>query len=170
MNLSTELVSQFVKATKDDKKTTSESTVYGTTVIYGGKTYVRLDGSDLLTPVRTTTDVKEEERVTVMIKDHTATITGNISSPSARTDDVKEVASQISEFDAIISHKLTTEELEATNATIQNLRAYLARIDKLEAVVADIETLEAKFANVEYLNATDINAITATIEKFISSL
>ena len=164
MNLSNELISQFVKATKDDKKTSTESTVYGTTVVYGGKTYVRLDGSDLLTPVRTTTDVKDDERVTVMIKDHTATITGNISSPSARTDDVKEVANQISEFDVIISHELTTEELEATNATIQNLRAHLANIDELHAVYAEIEALEAKFADVEYLNATDIEAINANIE------
>lgn len=164
MSLSNELISQFVKATKDDKKTSTESTVYGTTVVYGGKTYVRLDGSDLLTPVRTTTDVKDDERVTVMIKDHTATITGNISSPSARTDDVKEVANQISEFDVIISHELTTEELEATNATIQNLKAHLANIDELHAVYAEIEALEAKFADVEYLNATDIEAINANIE------
>lgn len=168
MNLSNELISQFVKATKDDKKTSTESTVYGTTVVYGGKTYVKFDGSDLLTPVRTTTDVKDDERVTVLVKDHSATIIGNISSPSARTDDVKEVANQISEFDVIISHKLTTEELEATNATIQNLRAHLANIDELHAVFADIESLEAKLADIEHLNAVDIEAINANIERIES--
>ena len=168
MSLSNELISQFVKATKDDKKTNTESTVYGTTVIYGGKTYVRLDGSDLLTPVSTTTNVKDSERVTVMIKDHTATITGNITSPSASAGDIKEVADQISEFDNIVSHTITTEELEATTATIQNLRAYLAKIDKLHAVFADIESLEAKFVKVDHLNANDIQAIYANIEKIES--
>lgn len=165
MNLSNELISQFVKATKDNKRTGVESTVNGTVVEYGGKTYVKLDGSDLLTPVRTTTDVKPDERVTVMIKDHTATITGNMSSPAARTDSVKEVADQISEFDIIVSHKVSTEELEAINAYIQTLRSELINVDKLNAVEADIESLEALFADIEHLNANDIKAITATIEK-----
>lgn len=165
MNLSNELVSQFVKATKDDKKVSTETTVYGTTVEYNGKIYVKLDGSDLLTPVSKTAEVKDNERVTVMIKDHTATVTGNMSSPAARTDDVTEVADQISEFEIVMAYKVTTEDLEATNATIESLRAKLANITELEAVFADIENLEAKFANLEYVNATDIKAITADIEK-----
>lgn len=164
MDLSNELISQFVKATKDSKTSKSESTVYGTTVVYDGRTYVKLDGSDLLTPVITTTDVNSDERVTVMIKDHTATITGNISSPAARTDTVKEIGSQISEFGVVMAHKVTTDELEAINATIGSLRADLANITNLEAVFADIETLEAKFANIEYVSADDVKAITATIE------
>ena len=165
MNLSNELISQFVKATKDDKQTTTETTVNGTVVQYGGKTYVKLDGSDLLTPVRTTADVKEDERVTVSIKDHTATITGNMTSPAARTDDVKEVASHISEFEIIVSHRVNTDELQAITAVIETLRADLINVGKLDVVLADIEDLEAKFANVEYLNANEINAIVATIEK-----
>ena len=165
MNLSNELISQFVKATRDNKKTSTESTVNGTVVEYGGKTYVKLDGSDLLTPVRTTTDVKPDERVTVMIKDHTATITGNMSSPAARTDDVKDVADQISEFEILVAHKVSAEELEAVNAYIEKIRADLINVDKLNAVEADIESLEAMFADIEHLSANDIQAITATIEK-----
>ena len=165
MSLSNELISQFVKATKDNTKTSTETTVNGTVVEYGGKTYVKLDGSDLLTPVSTTTSVKDNERVTVMIKDHTATITGNISSPSASNSDVKEVVNQLTEFDILMSHRVTTDELSAVNAYIESLRADLIHVEKLEAVLADIETLEAKFADVEYLNANDITAITATIEK-----
>lgn len=92
MGLSSDLISQFVKATNDAAKTKTETTVYGTIVEYSGSTYVKIDGSDLLTPISTTVDVKHGERVTVMIKNHTATITGNISSPAARTDDVKEIA------------------------------------------------------------------------------
>jgi hypothetical protein len=166
VNLSNDLVTQFVKATaKDNRKASAESIVYGTTVVYDGKTYVKLDGSDLLTPVTTTTDVKSDERVTVMIKDHTATITGNISSPAARTDDVKEVANQITEFEIIVAHKVSAEELEAAYATIEALRAKLVNIDEMHAIFADIESLEARFADVEYLKANDIQAINANIEK-----
>ena len=89
VSLSSDLISQFVKATNDKKETTKESTVYGTTVVYGDDIYVKLDGSELLTPVSTTTNVVDGERVTVMIKNHTATITGNITSPSARGKDVE---------------------------------------------------------------------------------
>ena len=72
MALSSELISQFVKATKDDSSNdNNESTVYGTVKEYNGKKYVQLDGSDLLTPISSTTDTKADERVTVMIKNHT---------------------------------------------------------------------------------------------------
>lgn len=89
------LISQFVKATNDDKKAPKESTVYGTAVEVGGIMYVRMDGSELLTPVSSTADTKDGERVSVTIKNHTAIIDGNISSPSARTDDVKDVVTSV---------------------------------------------------------------------------
>ena len=91
MNLSSDLITRFVKATKDDKKTKGESTVYGTTVETNGSMYVRIDGADTLTPVIATTDVVAGERVIVMIKNHTATITGNITSPAARVGDTANV-------------------------------------------------------------------------------
>lgn len=50
MALSKNLISDFVKATTDDKKTAEETTLYGTIVEYNGSKYVRLDGSDMLTP------------------------------------------------------------------------------------------------------------------------
>lgn len=165
MSLSSDLLSQFVKITKDDKKVQNEATVYGTVKTVGDKTYVQLDGSDLLTPVATTADVKEEERVTVMIKNHTATISGNLSSPSASSKDLADTAREISEFEIVMSYKVTAQDLEAANATIESLRAKLAQITDLEAVNADIENLQAKFADLEYVKAGDIKAITADIEK-----
>lgn len=145
MDLSNELISQFVKATKDSKTTKSESTVYGTTVVYDGRTYVKLDGSDLLTPVITTTDVNSDERVTVMIKDHTATITGNISSPAARTDDVKEVGNKITQVEIIVADKVNTKELEAESARIDTLVSDNVTIkERLTASEADIGNLTAE--------------------------
>lgn len=164
MGLSSDLISQFVKVTKDDKTEKKEAIVYGTTVDYNGTTYVKLDGSELLTPISTTADVKPDERVTVMIKDHTATITGNMSSPAARTDDVKDTANQINEFEIVMAHKVTSEELEAITATIESLRAKTAHFNNMEAVNAAINSLEAKYATLTHVSAKDLEALNADIE------
>ena len=164
MGLSSELISQFVKATKAPETKPTETTLYATTVKYNGKTYVKLDGSDLLTPVQTTSEVNEGDRVTVLIKNHTATVTGNITDPSASSATVKEQGGKISEFDILMSYKVTTENLEAINATIDSLRAIVANIDSLEVLNADINNLQAKFAELEYVKADDVEALNAMIE------
>ena len=177
MSLSSDLISEFVKVTKDDEKPKSETVVYGTTVVYEGSTYVKLDGSELLTPVSTTSATKDGERVTVMIKDHTATITGNMSSPSARSGDVEDIAGdvkglgdQISEFEIVIAGKVETSEFNAEKARIDDLIAENATItEKLTAAEGKIDTLQANDvtitgkldaaeANIENLEATKISA------------
>lgn len=104
--LNNELISQFVKSVTGDqkssrgKKAKKETFSYGTVVKENGYTYVRLDGSELLTRVAATADTIDGERVVVMIKNHQATITGNISSPAARVGDfdtVKEIANTANE-------------------------------------------------------------------------
>ena len=168
MALSHDLISQFAKVINNDKKAKRESTSYGTTVEYNGSTYVKLDGSDLLTPVETTADTKAGERVTVLIKDHTATVTGNLSSPAARTEDVQENHDKIAEFDNVMAYKVTTENIEAVNATIENLKAKVASYSSMTAVVADIETLQSKFASLDKVNAQDVDALNAEIENIKS--
>ena len=170
MSLSSDLISEFVKVTKDDEKPKSETIVYGTTVVYEGSTYVKLDGSELLTPVSTTSSTENGERVTVMIKDHTATITGNMSSPSARSGDVEDIADQISKFEIVISEKVSTKDFDAEKARIDNLIAENATItEKLTAAEGEIDTLQANDvtitgkldaaeANIENLEATKISA------------
>ena len=161
MGLSSDLISEFVKVTKDDEKPKSETIVYGTTVVYEGSTYVKLDGSELLTPVSTTSSTENGERVTVMIKDHTATITGNMSSPSARSGDVEDIVDQISEFEIVIAEKLTAAEaeidtLQADNVTItEKLTAAEGEIENLEATKISAEIADAKYATIENLEATD---------------
>lgn len=187
MGLSNDLIVQFVKATKDTSSPKNESTVYGTVVENNGKTYVQIDGSDQLTPVSTTTSIAAGERVTVLIKDHTATVTGNFSAPSVNKADVN---SAISEFDVIVADRITTEEFNAEIARIDTLVADNATIKgKLTAVEADIESLEADnvtirekltaveaditklstekldadFAEITYATITSLEAINATI-------
>ena len=169
MALSNELVSQFAKIATEKEETKKEEIVYGTTVSYNDTIYVKLDGSDRLTPITSTTVVKPDERVTVMIKDHSAIVTGNISSPSARNSDVEELGTQISEFDTIVANKVDTEELNATNARIDTLNTDTVNIRKdlnaananIETLTADNvtinETLSAQSASIDNLEATKIS-------------
>ena len=189
MGLSNDLISQFVKVTKDNTKRKTESTVYGETVYYKGETYVKLDGSELLTPVKSTTDTIPGDRVAVMIKDHTATITGNLSSPSARKSQVDGIGNKISEFEIVIADKVSTKELDAErgriddlisdnvfiketltahDANITNLTTDNATInEKLDANEADISKLKTDKLDAEYasLNYAKIDALNATDAK-----
>ncbi|MDO5539003.1 MAG: hypothetical protein Q4F83_02860 [Eubacteriales bacterium] len=87
MELDAGLLKQFAEiANGSNKEKSTEVTAYGTVVKNGDNTYVRLDGTDSLTPVSMAMDAEHGDRVIVTVKNHTATITGNISSPaSART-------------------------------------------------------------------------------------
>ena len=157
MPLSSELVSKFAKLAGNKPKEEKESTVYGTTVIQNGNKYVKLDGSELLTPASFTTNIADGERVTVLIKNHMAVVTGNITSPAARTSEVEEVGNEVKALNAA---KANIEDLEATNASIANLEATKANVTDLEATNASIANLDATKANV-----TDLTAVNASIKK-----
>lgn len=174
MPLSTELISQFVKITNDKTEIKKESIVYGTIKEKDGRLWVQIDGSELLTPVDSTADMKDGERVTVMIKNHVATVTGNITSPSASSKDVKDIsqevkdaADQISEFEILIADRVTTEQLNAEKARIDTLVAENATIKgKVTVNEADIVSLKAKDATFEEkitTNEADIKYLKANM-------
>ena len=171
MALSNEIVSQFAKLTNGNKETEKEDILYGTVVISDGKKYVRLDGSNMDTPISSTTNIKANDRVMVMIKDHAAIVTGNITSPSADQESVDDlndktdnISNQVTKFGIIVSYKISTEDITALNATFEAMKAISGKFSELDAVTAEIETLQAKIASVEYLDANDISAINAEIE------
>ena len=187
MALSHELISQFAKIVKYDKKQSAESTVYGTVVTDGnGNKYVKLDGSDQLTPLTdnerpsadsTTASVNDGERVSVLIKNHTATITGNVSSPSVRSDDFKNLDDQVTDikkFDIVIAERVQANEgyikkLQTDKADVGDLTAANAKITELETKKASVEELNAAKAEITDLKATKLdtevaNATYATIK------
>ena len=164
MALSNELVSAFVEVTNDQTEIKKESTVYGTVKLHDGTKYVMLDGSDMLTPISTTVDAEDGERVTVLIKDHTATVTGNTTSPAARTDTVTDLDEQVNgRIDNLDVEFITVDELEAEKAVIkeaiiEELDAEFITVDELEAEKAVIkeaiiEELDAEFITVDELEA-----------------
>lgn len=174
MTLSHELLSQFAKLVNKDKKTNAETTVYGTIVVDGsGNKYVKLDGSDQLTPLSneerpvadsTTVDANEGERVSVLIKNHTATVTGNVSSPAARTEDVSNLGTHVSEFDILISHQVTADDMNVIRAHINELLVITGKFDELSAITAEFERLESEFGEFNKITADEIKVLLARID------
>lgn len=181
MPLSSELVSQFAKLASNKPKEEKESTVYGTTVIQNGNKYVKLDGSELLTPASFTTNIADGERVTVLIKNHMAVVTGNITSPAARTSEVEEVGDKVDAAEAAVKNLTAdnlkvNQRLEAQEGSIKNLTSDNVTIkNKLNAQEASIGNLEAENVTVTgKLNAAEGNiknleADNATIKKDLTA-
>lgn len=125
MALSNDLISQFVKATKDTTKNITESIVYGT--VQEDTSMVLIDGSDVPTPVTTSVVLNKDDRVTILLKNHEAIVTGNTTSPAPRKDDVLDVS-----------------VIKAVEAKIVNLET-----EKLSA-----KDIEGKYANIDFSNIT----------------
>ena len=168
MGLSNDLISQFVKATNDTKKEKTEKTVYGKIVDDNGTLKVRLDGADekVLTPIITTSNVKAGDRVIVLIKNHSATVIGNTSSPSTTVSDVEGINNKITEFETAIGGKVDTGDLNAQSARIDSLNSQVVIIQKdLFAVQGNIETLQADTSEVKEklaANSADIETLKTT--------
>ena len=180
MSLSHELAVQFAKITKDEETNKSDTIVYGTAVVHEGATYVKLDGSDILTPVSTTAVVQDGERVSVLIKNHTASITGNSSSPAARAEDVAASSEDIKNLKAdnitikndISAANANIKNLQAADVTIQkNLSAAETDIKELKGIGTDVTTLKADVSSIkDSLSATNtsitnLQAADVTIKK-----
>lgn len=175
MALSNDLMSQFAKLVTTNtakNNTKQETTVYGTVVEYEGAKHVRIDGSSFMTPIVTTADVAVGERVTVMIKNHLATVTGNISSPSARTADVislgsttQDLSDRVADFEQINVDVARIEQLEVADVAIRN---------RLTAAEADIENLKtnllvAEHADITYANIDFTNIDSAAMENLYAN-
>lgn len=175
--VSYDVLSQFAKLVNKDKKTNVETTVYGTIVEdSNGNKYVKIDGTDQLTPYTTmpavdSTDdensakntavaVDVNDRVSVSIKNHTATVTGNMSSPAAKNSEVQE----IKQFDILMADRVQAVEavvgdIEAVHIIVEDLDAAKAKITELEAADATITgKITAAEAEIENLEATKIDA------------
>ena len=114
MALSKDVMSQFAKAMVP-KQESKEETLNATYKKIDGKEYVQLDGSDILTPVTSSVVAETDDRVKVIIKNHAATVIGNITSPSARNKDlntlkdtVDENGNTIKRMDTVIQQQQTS--------------------------------------------------------------
>ena len=152
MILPSNLISDFVKATKDKPAQPRESVLYGT--IQSDTGYVQLDGSTVLTPIENKAVIaKAGDRVTVTIKDHKAIVTGNIASPAAREKDT-----------------LKIDDLNAVNIEISNIKADITLLKTSNITIEN--TLESHAESIKTLNAENktINETLTDVLKQIQDL
>ena len=159
MALTDNLVAQFVKITNDNNQKTPQTTAYGKAVVIGNQTYVCLDGSDILTPVTTTVEVKNEDRVAVSIENHTAVITGNVTDPSAGSENVAGFFSEvIKENNRIaarvgaIDGSLTQLELlhNQITAKVENMQGDMSTVEQsLDSIKASVRDANGNIAELE---------------------
>lgn len=118
------IVKTFASTFKKEKPKTS-STVYGYVFINEGQIYVKLDGSTEYTPVVSTIDVVDGDRVIVNITNHRAIIVNNISSPAARSNSVTEIKSELSDMTDV--HKTTFAFKSLNNVTLESFYDYMIK-------------------------------------------
>ena len=83
MKLSSLLTNKLVKAVGAGKQKNDNETVYGTVKVLENEVYIMLDGATKITPAMTTVNVKNGDRVSGTVKNHTTLITGNITDNAA---------------------------------------------------------------------------------------
>lgn len=164
MGVSIDLLSQFAKTIVNETKEDKVTTIWGTAVkLEDGSIGVRYDGSDMVTPVATTTNVKYGERVLVNVKNHYAYISSNISDPSASSKNLQGV-------EQTISDRMSFEYLEAYEAIFDRLEADTAEIENIDAVKAEIKELRAKYAELDYVSAKDVEALNLEAENILANI
>lgn len=169
MALSVELISQFVKATKDTETKKTETIVYGTVVQKVEATdernetvFVQFDGSTLSTPVITTAATKNGDRVTVMIKNHTAVITGNITDPSASTKTVGNIESVTGETATAVTNLKT--DLRGMNSALKEIIGESAA----DTITTNFETFLTDLKTRNDEEAAKVNDIKKVVDMIIA--
>ena len=155
--------------TNDNTKKDTNCTSYGTAVEYSGSMFVKLDGSDLLTPVDSLTEVRPNDRVLVNISGHNALVTGNITNPAVGKVTAGELSSTIEQTAESITMKVentaTTlrSEIKQTSdsitATITNTASSLE--SKINQTATDL-TIMFKDGYSQGITKIDKNGIKVT--------
>ena len=145
MILPSNLISDFVKATKDKQAKPRESVLYGT--IQSDTEYVKLDGSTVLTPIENNAVIaKTGDRVTVTIKDHKAIVTGNIASPAAREKDTLKIVDLNAINIEISNIKADITLLKNSNVTIENTLE--SHTESINTLTSENETINETLTDI----------------------
>ena len=157
MSIDRSILSEFIKATNDNKET-KQTQLYGTVVTQGNSKCVKIDGSEIVTPVRSITDIKDDERVMVSIKDHMATVTGNMSNPSVGNDRVESAEGKIDRFDHLFAGNITAENIAAGSITTDKLLAGSITTDKLMAECITSDKISANSIESKHIKSDTIES------------
>lgn len=186
MSLDKKVIKDFVAAVNKKEETKTPTILTGTVHREGGTVSVKIDGSESLTPVSTVINVEDGERVTLTIENHKAMITGNLSSPAARGNEVKDlkevvadkvdtaelkaITAKVGKIDGDVANfkETTTEKLTAQDAKIGKIDGDVASFkktttDKLTAQDAKIGKIDGDVATFKEITTAKLNANSAAI-------
>lgn len=163
MSLDKKVIKDFVAAVNKKEETKTPTILTGTVHREGGTVFVKIDGSESLTPVSTVINVENGERVTLTIENHKAMITGNLSSPAARGNEVEDLK-------VIVGDKVSAAELEAITAKVGEIDGDVANFketttEKLTAQDANIKKIDGDVANFKETTTEKLSANEANIKK-----
>lgn len=167
MELSDSLISQFVSTTNDRSRAHRETTVFGTIVTQGDLKFVRIDGSTELTPAVTTVEVSDGERVSVLLKNHSATIVGNLTSPAAKSDSIGDISHGMGEIIQAINEKASQKDFAALVDRVTTLETDVQSLkERMNVYDSDCLTLEKAqtlFASISSLTAVQNSKLDASV-------
>ena len=194
MSLSSDLASQFAKVTNDSSRNTNGTKLYGTITMLGEAPHVKLDGTEELTPISRTVEVAEGDRVEVMIANHSATVTGNLTDPSIGimragnleskiTQTAEQIQLQVSDLEKKLDSKITQTATEIRSevsdldgrfseniATVENgirndmTNSLASMSDTLTGLSNDLTGLGEDLTGLEESTNSSISTINASIE------
>lgn len=166
MGLSADLIGQFVKLTKPAAQPSTPRTVNGTvrnvTDDDGNVSsiMVLIDGSSQPIPVESMVEVRDGERVSVQISNHTATIVGNLSTPAARTESVTEVKNEVKDVEKEVKDELNVVREEVTTTLkIESSRGTVFKNNSISTVLSVvIYRGSTRITNIDELHSEMPNA------------
>ena len=194
MSLSSDLASQFAKVTNDSSRNTNGTKLYGTITMLGEVPHVKLDGTEELTPISRTVEVAEGDRVEVMIANHSATVTGNLTDPSIGimragnleskiTQTAEQIQLQVSDLEKKLDSKITQTATEIRSevsdldgrfseniTTVENgirndmANSLASMSDTLTGLSNDLTGLGEELTGLEESTNSSISTINASIE------
>ena len=194
MSLSSDLASQFAKVTNDSSRHPNGTKLYGTITMLGEVPHVKLDGTEELTPVSRTVEVAEGDRVEVMIANHSATVTGNLTDPSIGimragnlesqiTQTAEQIQLQVSDLEKKLDSKITQTATEIRSevsdldgrfseniTTVENgirndmANSLASMSDTLTGLSNDLTGLGEDLTGLEESTNSSISTINASIE------
>ena len=149
MELSRHILKEFADVSRGVEREDKTQYLRGTIKGSGEAKYVRIDGSESLTPISELVDVKDGDRVLVTIENHEATILGNLTMPPSaykeqeaidKAEDAQGVAGEAVEkaenaesLAQSAGNKADAALVDATNASAA---ANQAKQDASEAITA----------------------------------
>lgn len=177
MELSVQLLKSFAKIVNQPSKEISKtSTVYGDLKNDKNDFYVKIDGAEEYIPTYTVVNGQTGDRVVCEIRNHSVLVTGNLSSPSATGDDVKQVSDKI---DVLEANRITTDYLEAHYAEIDFANINVAHIKQgfmesllvSQGIIADrvvgSEVVATNALTGVNIYANDITAGTLSVDRLV---